>query len=327
MPDVGDDTHHGPPGTFGPPDGDAAADRVAAAKISPDEGLIDQRDWSAALIIGVVSARPARIGIPIAVVYPGLTPRSAATGCWSGAAAISVHGETVFQVLSAQRKRRRRPDAGEFRPRGDRVEQPRVERVHGGRVGKAGRRQDDAEGEPSLRVEALVDVLEVHEAAGDEARTCEQAERHGDLRDDNRCAEALVRPVSGCRARAHPRPENPRVACSAGKSPNTSAAHERHHTRDGHDRHHEPDVGHPWNRVGSHRAQQVEEQHRQNDSGGSANRVEDERLDDKLPDQSSSAGAERRTHENFPSSLCEARQQEARDIAARDQQHEQDGGA
>jgi hypothetical protein len=78
--------------------------------------------------------------------------------------------------------------------------------VNSGRVPIVSSRHDDVEGEAPFRIEALVDALEVQKAAPDEAGTCQQAERDGDLSDDDCGADALMRAVAGSGARGYPRP-------------------------------------------------------------------------------------------------------------------------
>jgi hypothetical protein len=196
--------------------------------------------------------------------------------------------------------------------------------VHGRRVGKARGRQDDIEREAAVRVEAFVDVLEIQQTARDEAGAREKGQRHGDLRDDDRRADALMRAVGRGRAGSDPRRRRPARGLHRRKDAEQQRRQERRHTRERQDRHDEPDVRDarkdPW----AHRAQQIQQPRRQKDAGDGSRRIENERLDDELPDQSSAAGAERRAHQHFRTAHGEARQQQARDVAARDQEHEED---
>ena len=100
--------------------------------------------------------------------------------------------------------------------------------------------------------------------------------------------------------------------------------HERRETGERQDRHRELDIGHTWNHGGPERPQQLQEPRGQHETRDCTDGVEDECFDGELPHQPDAARTERGAHKNLGPAHRETREQQARDVAAGDQQDEQD---
>ncbi len=205
--------------------------------------------------------------------------------------------------------------------------QPLEERRHEGeasRVAVVGAaRQGEVEGQHALGVEARVGARRVRQAAQQQARGRQQHHRQRDLRAHEDRLRTVLPPGRGAPAPAVDRAADRRA-------PRPDGRHQsEEHARDQRDRHrgdeHPRVQGGPERQrqgVGRHVPQHLQDERRDAEAEAATKGGEGQALGDQLPDDAAAAGAECGACRQLRLALPAARQDEVRDVGARDQQQE-----
>ena len=201
----------------------------------------------------------------------------------------------------------------------------RVARACGITVGRL--RQRDSRAEHAVRIEAGVHLLQRERAANQQSGADEQQQRQRDFGGDQACAQPIAKAAARRSAAAFAQSRLDRAAREAkrGREAAQNAAcdrdRERESERDGIDAR----LLEPRHARRARRDDPGDEPLRQHEAGGRRRQRQHRAFGQQLAHDAAPAGAERGADGDFASTGGAAREQQVRDVAARDQQHESDG--
>ena len=187
--------------------------------------------------------------------------------------------------------------------------------------------QRDAERQLPIGAKARIDALNRHERAHEQGRADEQHDAQRDLHDDQRRAHPIAD-----RRRHRPRR---RLQRSAGfRSPQLGQRRQReqqtpqhrHAEREREDGEIDPRRAEPRQRFGTQREQHAQAGVSDDQAGGGAEQREDQAFGERLPQQPSARRAERQPQRRFTRARRGPRDQQARDVDARDHQQDRHAG-
>ena len=202
-----------------------------------------------------------------------------------------------------------------------------LEEAHPRRVLAVGRaRQRDLHRQYLVRAEPRIDRQQALEAADEQAGAREQDDGQRDLDDHQRRAQAAAPRAAAAHAvlqrvvEIGPRRRHRR--CEAEEH----GRGERDEHREGQDPAVERRRLEPWNGelLGGRREQRLKTPGRDEHAAGRAGPRERDALDEQLPHEPETAGAERRPHRQLALPRRRARQEQVGDVGAGDEQHEAD---
>ena len=252
--------------------------------------------------------------------------------------------EREVRVHPAERQRRGQGGGGDARYRGAAFEQPsqQAPRRLFAAVGSARRR--DRGGEEPFVTEAEIDVLQRDEALDEERGGHDERHRERDLGDDQQRPESagagrLAAAVSegwaqvGVRSLGSDPPSRP-LGASARQAPGLTqdgreAGHDGgEHADGGGEEEHRPierDVLQTRGRGGGDGDEAADAPRREEEAEQTADRRKQHALEEQQAYDLPAAGAERDTDRDLPRAVGRAREQQAADVRAGDQQHERHG--
>ena len=211
------------------------------------------------------------------------------------------------------------------RQRGDSLDERRVEVAHGRRVRIGRQRQRLPDRVHTLGVEAEIDSANVLVAAQQQTRADDEHHAQRDLRDDERAHQPRPAADDAARLRAQHGLGRRRARAQRRQEPEQQRGEPCHRCRERERAPVERDRLRARQRAGIEAQEAVEERDRGSDAERTAGEREQHALGEQMRDEPPASRAEREAHGELAPAAFTAREQQAREVRADDEQHEPHG--